>query len=73
MPVFQPYTCRDIRKATEDEHGARATSKDENPIGPTTCPKTSVPNSIDDPLAGSPTRSACLQIDFIRGDDFHHE
>jgi len=51
MPVFQPYTCRDIRKATdkpENEHGARVTLKDENPIGLTTCSRTSVPNSIGD-------------------------
>lgn len=54
----------------ENEHGTHATLKDENSIEPTTCPKTSVLNFIDDP---SCRISACLQIDFIRGDDFHHE
>ncbi|KAG5317143.1 SETMR methyltransferase, partial [Pseudoatta argentina] len=65
-----PVATYGRRIKPENEHGARATLKDENPIEPTTCPKTSVLNSIDDPSRRIP---ACLQIDFIRGGDFHHE
>lgn len=75
MPVFQPYTCRDIRKATgkpENEHRRSRNLEGRKSYRAYNLSQDICPQFRRRPISQDPrARSACLQIDFIRGGDFH--